>query len=116
VHNTTTSDKQHLNEQRLEILQQLEAWLELPMLVLSFMWLTLLVIEFLWGMSRQLEVAGTTIRILFILDFTLKYTLAPHKRTYLTRHGVVLWPMISNLADRAQAEVVWVTRCCIGWV
>jgi voltage-gated potassium channel len=94
VHNTTTSDKQHLNEQRLEILQQLEAWLELPMLVLSFMWLTLLVIEFLWGMSRQLEIAGTTIWILFILDFALKCTLAPHKRTYLEHNWLTVLALL----------------------
>jgi voltage-gated potassium channel len=86
VHAPTTPDTQRLDEQRLEILQQLEAWLELPMLVLSCMWLALLVIELLWGLSRQLEVAGTAIWLLFLLDFALKCALAPHKLTYL-RHN-----------------------------
>jgi voltage-gated potassium channel len=86
VSNTTTQEKQFLNEQRVEIVQQLEDWLELPMLVLSFVWLALLVIELIWGISRQLEIAGTVIWIVFILDFAVKFTLAPHKLTYLKQN------------------------------
>jgi voltage-gated potassium channel len=86
VRHTTTPEKQHLNEQRLELLQQLEAWLELPMLILSLVWLALLVIELIWGLSRQLEVVGTTIWTLFVLDFVIKCTLAPHKLLYLKQN------------------------------
>ena len=53
------------------------------MLVLAFVWLALLVIELIWGMSRQLETVGTTIWIVFILDFAVKWTLAPYKLAYL---------------------------------
>ena len=81
--NTTTPEKQLVNEQRIEIVRQLEDWLELPMLVLSFVWLALLVIELTSGISRQLEIAGTVIWVVFILDFSVKFTLAPHKLTYL---------------------------------
>jgi hypothetical protein len=52
VNNTTTPEKQLVNEQRIEIVRQLEVWLELPMLVLSFVWLALLVIELTWSISR----------------------------------------------------------------
>jgi voltage-gated potassium channel len=78
--------KEELDNQRRELLEQLEDRLETPMLVLGFVWLALLVIEFIWGLSRVLEVIGTLIWIVFILDFTLKFTLAPDKIAYLKRN------------------------------
>ena len=53
------------------------------MLVLGFVWLALLVLEFTRGLSPGLEVAGTVIWVVFILDFALKFTLAPDKTNYL---------------------------------
>jgi len=75
--------KQALDDQRRELLEQLEDWLETPMLVLGFVWLALLVMEFIWGLSRLLETIGTVIWIVFVLDFALKFSLAPHKLHYL---------------------------------
>ena len=75
--------KQALNNERREVLQQLEDWLEAPMLALGLVWLVLLVIEFTWGLSPLLEILGTIIWIIFILDFAIKFLLAPHKLTYL---------------------------------
>ena len=79
----STLEKQALNRQRREVLQQLEDWLETPMLVLSFAWLVLFVIELIWGLSPLLQVIGTVIWVIFILDFTVKFTLAPRKLAYL---------------------------------
>lgn len=53
------------------------------MLVLWFVWLGLLVYEFIWNLSPLLELVGTVIWIISILDFTLKFTLAPNKVDYL---------------------------------
>ncbi|MDQ3013535.1 MAG: ion transporter [Acidobacteriota bacterium] len=75
--------KQALNQERYEVLQRLEDWLETPMLVLGFVWLALLVVEFTWGLSPLLETAGTVIWIIFIVDFGVKLLLAPHKLAYL---------------------------------
>ncbi|MFP5261574.1 MAG: ion transporter [Blastocatellia bacterium] len=38
------------------------------------------------GISRQLEVGGTAIWIVFIIDFAVKFTLVPHKLTYLKQN------------------------------
>lgn len=73
-----------LDRERSEALEQLEELLELPMLVLGFAWLVLLVVELLWGLGPFLRAAGTVIWILFILDFALKFVLAPRKRAYLS--------------------------------
>lgn len=75
--------KRALEQEQTEILQQLEDWLEIPMLLLSFVWLALFVVELIWGLSPLLNTLGITIWILFILDFGLKFFLAPRKLTYL---------------------------------
>lgn len=83
MNDLSTSEKQALNKERREVLEQLEDWLETPMLVLGFAWLVLFVIELIWGLSPLLEVISTVIWIIFILDFALKFTLAPRKIAYL---------------------------------
>ena len=84
------SEKQILNRERQEILQQLEDWLETPMLVLGFVWLALFVVELIWGLTPLLQASGTVIWIIFILDFILEFTLAPQKLTYLQRNWLTV--------------------------
>ncbi|NHC37403.1 ion transporter [Scytonema millei] len=85
-----TSEKHLLNRERQEILQQLEDWLETPMLLLSFAWLALFVVELIWGLTPLLQAIGTVIWIIFILDFILEFTLAPHKLAYLQRNWLTV--------------------------
>jgi len=60
-----------------EFLQQLEDWLEMPMLVLGFTWLALLVIELIWGLTPARS-RRYRIWIIFILD-SLCDSPQPHK-------------------------------------
>lgn len=69
--------------ERLNALEQLDAWLRTPMLVLSFVWLALVVLELVWGSSRLLEVFGTAIWIVFIFEFLVRLALAPDKLIFL---------------------------------
>lgn len=57
-----------LSEARNEVLQQLEEWLDLPMLVLSFVWLMLFVIELIWGLNPVLDTISPTIWLLLIAN------------------------------------------------
>lgn len=77
------SAKQVLEQEQQGILQQLEDWLEIPMLLLGFVWLALFIVELIWGLSPFLEAVSISIWITFILDFALKFAIAPHKGTYL---------------------------------
>lgn len=79
----STPEKQLLNQERREILEQLEDWLEMPMLVLGFVWLALFLIEVIWGLSPLLEVVGWVIWSLFVLNFVVEFILAPRKVAYL---------------------------------
>jgi voltage-gated potassium channel len=72
-----------LDAERRELLARLEDWLETPMLVLGFVWLALLILEFTRGLTPLLEATGTIIWVVFILDFALKFALAPDKSDYL---------------------------------
>jgi voltage-gated potassium channel len=82
--------KQIIDHERQEVLQQLEEWLEVPMLILSFLWLTLLIAEFLWGLGLWQERIGTGIWVVFILDFAVKFSLAPRKRAYLRNNWLTI--------------------------
>ena len=75
--------REKIKAERESLLEQIEDWLETPMLILGFVWLALLIYEFIWNLSPALEVFGTLIWIIFILDFALKFTLAPLKIEYL---------------------------------
>lgn len=69
--------------ERRRILRQVEEWFETPMLILGFVWLVLLVVEFIWGLSPFLESIGLVIWIAFIIDFLVRFALAPGKIDYL---------------------------------
>ncbi|MBD2093494.1 ion transporter [Microcoleus sp. FACHB-1515] len=75
-------EKQAIEQEQFEILQQLEDWLEMPMLLLSFVWLALFIVELTWGLTPLLETLSLVIWIIFILEFILKLILAPRKAAY----------------------------------
>jgi voltage-gated potassium channel len=75
--------KERIDHERTEILEQLQDWLEIPMLLLGLLWLILTVIELTRGLNSILEGANTIIWAIFILEFALRFTLAPHKINFL---------------------------------
>ena len=70
------------------MLFELEAWLEGPMALLGFVWLALMVVDFVSGLPAWLNTIETVIWILFIVDFVLRFWLAPRKGHYL-KHNVL---------------------------
>jgi len=75
--------RRRIKEERQSLVERLEDWLETPLLILGFVWLVLLVIELTGNLSPALELFATVIWIIFILDFALKFLLAPDKIDYL---------------------------------
>ncbi|MFZ6031366.1 MAG: ion transporter [Chloroflexota bacterium] len=72
-----------LEVERYKTLHELESLLELPVLVLGFIWLALLVIELVWGLNAFLSGLVYVIWAIFILDFVVRLILAPRKLRYL---------------------------------
>lgn len=75
--------KRLLTRERYALLHKLQEALETPLIVLGFVWLVLLVVEFIWGLNYLLQVLSLVIWAIFILDFALKFILAPHKLFFL---------------------------------
>ncbi len=83
-----------LAEERLRLLEQLEEWLEAPLVALGFVWLALLVVEFTRGMSPLLTSISNVIWGIFILDFATKFLLAPQKVLYLRHNWLTLVALV----------------------
>lgn len=111
-------EKQAFEQERSGILQQLEDWLDVPMLLLSFVWLALFVIELAWGLTPLLEGLSLTIWIVFILEFGIKLLLAPRKGVYLRTHWLtaisLLLPALRTLRIVRVVRVLQTTRAVRG--
>lgn len=79
----SSPQRELLNSERRQLLDQLEDSLETPLIVLGFIWLAMFVYELVWGEGYLLNAANTVIWIIFIGDFLLKFTIAPDKSDYL---------------------------------
>ncbi|HEU4901594.1 MAG TPA: ion transporter [Flavisolibacter sp.] len=69
--------------ERKKLLCTVTRLLEGPMVFLGFAWLVLLVIELVWGLNQGLQTLSFAIWGIFILDFLLKFLLAPAKLRFL---------------------------------
>lgn len=78
--------EQELAQERESLLQQLNDWLEVPMLGLAFVWLGLFVAEMVSGVSPLLEFVGYVIWLLFLAEFLVGFVVAPVKTVYLRRN------------------------------
>lgn len=76
--------------ERWRTLKQLDAWLDTPMLVLSLVWLVIIVIDLTYGSGPMLRFLTSAIWIVFIVEFAVRFTLAPGKRTFLKHNWLTL--------------------------
>lgn len=77
---------QEIISERIKLLRSIQRMLEGPMIFLGFIWLVLLVIELIWGINKILETVSLTIWGIFIVDFIIKFTLAPNKLPFLKQN------------------------------
>jgi voltage-gated potassium channel len=68
--------------------------MEVPLLVLGFVWLVLLVVELTHGLDPMLEALSTVIWIVFIAAFVVELALAPRKLAYVRSQ----WLTVLSLA------------------
>jgi voltage-gated potassium channel len=71
---------------RWAALHRLEERLELPMVVLGFVWMALLVVELVAGLTPLLSAMGLVVWAVFVADFLLRLWLAPSPGGYLKRN------------------------------
>jgi len=80
------SEPRDVNDERWELLQQIDELADKPLTALSFVWLILLIFELTTGLHPLLQTLTYIIWALFVLDFFLGVVIAPHKKAYLRRH------------------------------
>lgn len=74
------------NRARMRTLRDLEHWVEGPMRLLSFAWLMLVFGQLLHPKAALLQIFGTAIWAVFILEFGARFALAPAKLRFLRRN------------------------------
>jgi voltage-gated potassium channel len=79
--------------EQYSVLRQLEDWLETPMLALSLLWVALLVVELVWGLSPLLQSVVTWIWATFVLEFVLKFVIAPNRLRFLQKNWLSVFAL-----------------------
>ena len=74
-----------------------EKKLELPMLVLSFLWLFILITELVYGLNPLLYLAGNSIWSLFIFYFSLRLVLAPNRLSLLKKNWLFVLAILVSI-------------------
>jgi voltage-gated potassium channel len=82
-----------LHTQRSSLLRRLERALETPMVMLGFVWLTLVALDLSGRSNPGLLRVSQVIWVLFILDFLLKFTVAPVKLAFLRRNLITIFSL-----------------------
>ena len=104
-------EKMYLDREQYRVLRQFEDWLEMPMFVLSILWVVLLAIELTWGAGPLLQNTVTVIWIIFLLEFVLKFVIAPKKLSFLRKNWLtVLALLLPALRVFRVARVAYVLR------
>lgn len=76
--------------ERWNVLEDLDDWLRLPMVLLSLVWLLIVVAEMVWGEHELLATFGTAIWVVFIAEFAVRLLLAPDKLPFLKRNWLTI--------------------------
>ncbi len=76
--------------ERFELLHELERWLEGPVRMLGLVWLVLLVVEFVRGLGPILNAMVYIIWGIFIIDFAIRFIIAPQKIQYIRKNWLTL--------------------------
>lgn len=87
-------DKKKLDEERSKFVSLWDKWFEIPLIILGFCWLVIIIIELSIGLSPLLENLSFTIWIIFILDFIVRFSIAPYKINYLKSHWITVIALI----------------------
>ena len=85
---STGSSYRTMRDQLL-VLAELEDWLERPMQWLGLLWLVLVVIDLVGPSNLVLQWLAGALWVVFLLDFLIRFTLAPRKSVYLRDNVLV---------------------------
>ena len=79
---------------RWRLLRDLDRWLGVPMALLSLAWLLIVVWELVSGSTQLLTTLGTGIWIIFIIEFVVRFGLAPAKLPFLKSNWLTIIALV----------------------
>lgn len=79
---------------RWRLLGDLDEWLNGPMALLSLAWLAIVVWELVSGSSDLLETVGTVIWVIFIIEFVIRFALAPAKAPFVKSNWLTILTLV----------------------
>jgi voltage-gated potassium channel len=83
-----------LSRERSQLLAQIERWLEWPLIILAVVWLLLLVAELTVGLSPFGIRIGEIIWGIFILEFIVRFVVAPQKLAFLRANWLTIVALV----------------------
>lgn len=83
-----------VNKERRKLLKRIEQLFEIPLVVLGFIWLLFLIIELVYRSNPLLNTVSVIIWIIFIVDFAIKYILAPAKLDFLRKNILTIVSLV----------------------
>jgi len=83
-----------IDHERWQLLSEIEQWLERPLQILGLAWVALVTADLVVGLDPVAEFLVTAIWIVFILDFVLRFWLAPSKLRYLRSDWLTLVSLV----------------------
>ncbi|WP_157593662.1 hypothetical protein [Pontibacter actiniarum] len=87
-------EKSQKKRKHFRLLYKLEAGLEAPMFLLSILWLIFFILELTQGLTPTQERLVIAIWVMFIVEFLLKFFLAPRKGQYIKQNWLTLLALI----------------------
>ncbi len=79
-----------LKTQRAKLLVHFTAMTDKFMVGLAFIWIGLMIGDMTGGLSPALETLNYVIWAIFVIDFGIKFAIAPHKVLFLRKHWITL--------------------------
>lgn len=79
---------------RWRLLRDLDEWLTVPMVLLSLAWLAIVVWELVSGSTELLTTLGTVIWVIFIVEFVIRFALAPAKVPFLRSNWLTIIALV----------------------
>jgi voltage-gated potassium channel len=75
---------------RYRLLAKINRYTEIPLIIFGFGWLILLVVDLIWGLTPFLRLMVNLIWVVFIIDFIVKFILAPEKWEFLGKNTLTI--------------------------
>ena len=87
---TTERVEKPVEEERRELLTNVDRLLERPLMFLGLVWLALIIADLASGLDPTLEALTYAIWVLFILDYSVELLIAPDRGAYLKKNWLGL--------------------------